>query len=210
LVNGAARLGSELDNPESSAGGQQTPDVSVSITDGLLESSDFLQIGGTVTVGGGILRADSFNEAVSTGTVEINAGGLLQFNNAQESVASVEALIASGFFTTSEASPLTVEIVDVDGTNFTQVSSTAVGVLGDFDDDGDVDGFDFLEWQRGESPISLSASDLNDWEGAFGTISVAASVAAVPEPSSVVFALIASVGMILGCRNYFDCRLRLS
>ena len=35
---------------------------------------------------------------------------------------AVEALIASDVFITSEAAPLAVDVVDVDGTDFTQVS----------------------------------------------------------------------------------------
>jgi len=40
---------------------------------------------------------------------------------------------------------------------------------GDFDDDGDVDGADFLSWQRGGSPNGINSSDLTDWEANFGT-----------------------------------------
>ena len=104
LINGPARLGSMLDNPDDSQDGQQTPDVTVSITDGLLEASSFLEIGGSITLDGGILRADSFDESVSSGTLDINSTGILQFNNAQESVAAVQALISGGTITTSGAS----------------------------------------------------------------------------------------------------------
>lgn len=56
---------------------------------------------------------------------------------------------------------------------------------GDFDQDGDVDGGDFLKWQRGESPNVLSSLDLADWQTNFGTTSgPAIAAAAVPEPSS--------------------------
>ena len=41
---------------------------------------------------------------------------------------------------------------------------------GDFDLDDDVDGDDFLKWQRGESPEPLSQSDLGDWETDYGTV----------------------------------------
>ncbi len=67
-----------------------------------------------------------------------------------------------------------------------------VPVVGDFDSDADVDGADFLSWQRGESPTPLSASDLADWELNFGTIHpgpLPTVTAAIPEPST--FALIA-------------------
>ena len=50
---------------------------------------------------------------------------------------------------------------------------TLPSLLGDFDFDRDADGFDFLKWQRGESPNSLSQSDLADWEADYGnTISL--------------------------------------
>lgn len=125
FVAGPAELGTETGlNPDF----LQTPDVTVSITDGLLEAGGFLQIGGSVVLDGGILRASNFNETDSTGSVEINASGLLQFENSQESVASVQALINSGVFTTSEAAPLTVGIVDVGGTDFTQVSVSSASI----------------------------------------------------------------------------------
>lgn len=56
------------------------------------------------------------------------------------------------------------------------------GITGDFDNDGDVDGRDFLAWQRGDSPDSLSAGDLADWQGNYGFGTLAAATA-VPEPS---------------------------
>lgn len=40
---------------------------------------------------------------------------------------------------------------------------------GDFDLDGDVDGRDFLQWQRGQSTSPLGAGDLADWQNNFGT-----------------------------------------
>ncbi len=40
---------------------------------------------------------------------------------------------------------------------------------GDYDDDFDVDGLDFLKWQQGESPNPLSQSDLAAWEANYGT-----------------------------------------
>jgi hypothetical protein len=61
---------------------------------------------------------------------------------------------------------------------------------GDFDLDGDVDGRDFLMWQRGESPDPLSATDLADWQSNFGAGTLTASVA-VPEPSTATACVIA-------------------
>jgi pectate lyase len=69
--------------------------------------------------------------------------------------------------------------------------------LGDFDGDGDVDGGDFLKWQRGESPTPLSQADLNTWRMNFGP-GVGAAAAVVPEPATEVWgaALVAAGSMI--------------
>lgn len=50
------------------------------------------------------------------------------------------------------------------------VSDTFVAGPGDFDNDNDVDGNDFLIWQRGESPNSGSAEDLAEWQANYGTV----------------------------------------
>ncbi|MEM8943983.1 MAG: hypothetical protein AAGD11_02285 [Planctomycetota bacterium] len=56
---------------------------------------------------------------------------------------------------------------------------------GDFDDDDEVDGADFLAWQRGESPTEFSRQDLEVWQQNFGTDAPLAGTAAnVPEPTS--------------------------
>lgn len=64
---------------------------------------------------------------------------------------------------------------------------TDTNLLGDFDGDGDVDGRDFLVWQRGESPKPLSASDLADWQTNYGidNSSQVSSAVPIPEPQSV-------------------------
>lgn len=67
---------------------------------------------------------------------------------------------------------------------------------GDFDLDGDVDGADFLVWQRGGSPNPLSAADLATWKGGFGSAEAVAG--AVPEPGTLGLAL-AAVGVVAGC-----------
>lgn len=76
-----------------------------------------------------------------------------------------------------------------------------VGTPGDFDGDLDVDGADFLAWQRGESPGPLSPSDLADWETNFGTPAATASIGAVPEPSAIGLALVAGCSLLCRWRN---------
>jgi len=60
---------------------------------------------------------------------------------------------------------------------------------GDFDDDFDVDGADFLEWQRA-FPI-LGGLDLLDWIEHYGE--AATPVTAVPEPSTLLLFALASL-----------------
>lgn len=58
---------------------------------------------------------------------------------------------------------------------------------GDFDNDSDVDGEDFLVWQRGGSPTPLSPTDLAAWENNYGTVPLPlATTTQVPEPTSVM------------------------
>jgi hypothetical protein len=69
---------------------------------------------------------------------------------------------------------------------YMEIRLPEAGLAGDFDDDGDVDGSDFLVWQRGGSPTPVSAGDLADWRANYGTGggSVGA-IGAVPEPGTL-------------------------
>ncbi|QDT73370.1 hypothetical protein [Lacipirellula limnantheis] len=71
----------------------------------------------------------------------------------------------------------------------------------DFDYDGDVDGRDFLIWQRGGSPYPLSASDLADWRSNFGTGLLAATNVAVPEPCTVSLLMLVMAGRLVRNRT---------
>jgi len=67
---------------------------------------------------------------------------------------------------------------------------------GDFDQDGDVDGIDFLIWQRGEVTNPPLTSDLVLWETNYGNGGGPLSaVAAVPEPSSLVLLIVGVLGL---------------
>ncbi len=67
------------------------------------------------------------------------------------------------------------------------VTGLTLGVSGDFDSDGDVDGADFLEWQRTEgTPAGLTA-----WQNNYGALApLAATSAAVPEPNGLILAVV--------------------
>lgn len=75
-----------------------------------------------------------------------------------------------------------------------KISAPSSALPGDFDLDGDVDGRDFLEWQRGNSPIPFSAGDLAIWQAEYGPSELLA-VTAVPEPQSLGLALIALLAL---------------
>lgn len=72
----------------------------------------------------------------------------------------------------------------------------------DFDGDGDVDGMDFLIWQRGfgsgtshgqgdaNGDSMVDAADLAIWQGQYGTATTA-TFASVPEPGSVILLIVA-------------------
>ena len=62
----------------------------------------------------------------------------------------------------------------------------------DFDTDGDVDGADFLAWQRG-FPGTYDATDLTAWQSAYGDGGGALS--AVPEPATWMLATLAGLAM---------------
>ena len=63
------------------------------------------------------------------------------------------------------------------------------GVPGDFDEDGDIDGSDFLTWQR--DPV---AHDLSDWLSGYDSGAIVTS-SSVPEPGSMALLLTAMLLM---------------
>lgn len=91
---------------------------------------------------------------------------------------------------------LTIDNMDVN--SFWRVSAYLSGTLptGDFDGDGDVDGADFLEWQRNSS--TLGAEDLANWKATYGDgiSSAVAAATSVPEPGTAV--LLVSLGLVVG------------
>jgi T5SS/PEP-CTERM-associated repeat protein len=76
--------------------------------------------------------------------------------------------------------------------------SVGLALAGDFDFDGDVDGRDFLTWQR-----NPSVGDLADWQGNYGVGTLTANSTAVPEPGSLilVLALVALTPARLRCAS---------
>jgi len=93
----------------------------------------------------------------------------------------------------------------------------------DFDTDADVDGLDFLAWQRGFGPVSTSTLpsegdadfdsdvdrfDFEYWESEFGLpiVSSFAKAITVPEPSASLLAFVGAMNLGCLCRSRWNDR----
>jgi hypothetical protein len=147
-----------------------------------LYSGDTRIQGGTLSIAQDYL-ANASDVYISSGSVfDLNTGGLtdvidsLYLGNTPQipgtygSLASL-ATFKSNFFT---------------GSGILSVTTLGAPITtpGDFDNDGDVDGRDFLVWQR-----NTAVGDLADWQANYGTgaltAAVTASSTAVPEPGTI-------------------------
>lgn len=91
-----------------------------------------------------------------------------------------------------------------------QIQYVSSGLPGDFDHDGDVDGADFLVWQRGESPGGATSGDLALWEANFGAPynGAATAAAGVPEPATLALLAVGAVLLAVFRRNrlkWYSC-----
>ena len=68
---------------------------------------------------------------------------------------------------------------------------------GDYNNDGIVDGLDFLLWQRGGSPMPLSSGDLIAWEANLADKITTEHLIAIPESSSLLLTTLALTGVSL-------------
>ncbi len=96
-----------------------------------------------------------------------------------------------------------LRIFDLATVEVNQVGFRVASVLAppdaDFDDDKDVDGADFLKWQRGQSSTALSADELALWKEQFGSSNLPAA-AGIPEPSTDRIVLMATAALLLRAR----------
>ena len=100
-----------------------------------------------------------------------------------DATARMNDLIADGLLYTDNANG--VIQVSFDGSD--TLMQVALG--GDFDQDGDVDGADLVQWQRNPSVGSLT-----DWENNYGIETLAAATA-VPEPTTLVLVLASAMSL---------------
>lgn len=80
---------------------------------------------------------------------------------------------------------------------------TADNLPGDFNNDDQVGGADFLAWQRGNSPNPFSSADLGAWQSNYGaSVPGVASGRETPEPTAAALFLLAAATMGLhSCRR---------
>jgi hypothetical protein len=131
-----------------------------------------------------------------------DTGDLIEYNDDQEDEEHFLSLLegtvpASGKLTFAVTGYEDLDFVGDHGENAEYslvVSLESASAPGDFNEDGRVDGRDFLLWQRGGSPSPLSAADLADWRANYdGPLEFLNAAQAVPEPGTVCL-----VGLV-GC-----------
>jgi hypothetical protein len=120
---------------------------------------------------------------------------------------SLQALLFDGLATDKSTTNLADYILTPGAATFTNYAGTSFTLVapepstGDFDNDGDVDGRDFLKWQRGESPDPLSEEDLEIWQEQYGTSGLGAGVTAISEPGALAGLVLFGIGAILRRRR---------
>jgi len=162
----------------------------------------------TVTNGGLVTVAETLyidSHSDSGSSINMASGGMLAlWGEADQTLAAFLDLVSGSgeirFWNASldDWAPLTTATYGEDYTldylttgDLAGYTLLTVGMLGDFDGDGMVDGHDFLAWQR-----NSHLGDLAGWETAFGnTTSQVSSATIVPEPSALW--LVAAGGMLL-------------
>jgi autotransporter-associated beta strand protein len=140
-----------------------------------LESSEqnTLLVGSTATLSGSLSveLLDGFAPQPTDSFTILDAGNLVDTFAGLPHGARVNTTGVSGSF-----------VVNYDYANDrVTLSNFLAGIAGDFDGDGDVDGRDFLTWQRNPSVGSLS-----DWQTNYGASALTAASTAVPEPGTLL------------------------
>lgn len=167
--------------------------------DGEVDNLDLFALGNELTNGGASQSVMDAYFEVLLDRGDINDDGMT--NGAD--VAALHAAFGTSSWLADLNVDGTVDILDVQ----TLITDIARTVNGDFDLDRDVDGTDFLAWQRGTGTGNLysqgdadlngviNGADLSIWNSLYGTtISTMAAASTVPEPGS---AAIAGFGLLL-------------
>ena len=126
------------------------------------------------------------------------------FAESPDSLLSVDVEPEGVFFISAEESPIFgVPMIAVSHEKSDSTTLYRIDLLnGDFDIDGDIDGADFLKWQRGRSLNPLSNTDLAAWQSNYGTVAPFSTISvATPEPSALSLGVLFSI-MSIFYRRY--------
>ena len=162
------------------------------------------------------LELDSF---LGTGDASILTTDLMTFTGGSSLAAGSSNMFTATLDTSAAgafSATYTLSFSDEDLPGATALADLTLNLMGtvgdaDFDDDNDVDGVDFLIWQRGLGIGSthadgdanednvVDAADLAVWEAQYGTPPPLSASSAVPEPASAVLVLL-GLAWRGGCR----------
>ncbi|QDT00229.1 PEP-CTERM sorting domain-containing protein [Adhaeretor mobilis] len=215
LKGGAVTAGLPLDIQGGSLTGTGTITGDVA-SNGLISpglSAGSLVIAGDLSVGpnsifefeiGGLTQGTQYDYVTEAGAAQLSLDGLLSLSlingfipsHAQSFAVLRSNTTLTGSFdnvasgnrlTTSDGSGSFRVRYGAGAPNTSRVTLSNFFLTGDFDQDNDVDGNDFLIWQRGGSPNGIHSSDLAFWKSQFGSVTaLTAVIHTVPEPSSLV------------------------
>ena len=180
-VNGAEKLAFDVTFPDQGLNNPDFLTLKVNISNVNAPGSPFYQspdmqagdpvalMGQTITIE--IPMSDFTSGAMNLGTTDLIAGEYFRFALFSNSLDTVDFIID----------------------NFRLLSLSGGGLDGDFDNDGDVDGHDFLAWQRNPNVGALA-----DWQANYGMSQtpLTAAASAVPEPSTLLLVLGLMVGQL--------------
>jgi hypothetical protein len=164
--------------------------------------------GATIAISGGTIFNSRVQASGATSRVDLNGGDISWLDALDGAEAHVfgTSFSVNGTpvcFAVNYTLPATAAYMAVNYANQTsagfKLNQTGGGTItlhmrspGDFDGDSDVDGFDFLKWQRGQVAGAVSLSHLSAWEANFGSVAGASgSTTPIPEPSSWIIMLVA-------------------
>ena len=173
-----------------------------------LATASSTSVGGNLISGGTLdfdITPNSAGQFNVVGTATLDGSVNVDFLDGEIPAASTTLLTAgspivlpSGLpsLSVSGASGLSLAL---SGDSMSLLLNSVTGLPGDFDGDNDVDGADFLTWQRDLG----DATNLGIWQDNYGTgaLAAAAGAAAVPEPTSMLMMLLATAPLMAGRRK---------